>query len=102
MQAIVTKFLGPTNHRGARVTARSETLRLTVPWDDALDVEKNHAAAAAAFAHAHGWHGSWVGGGLPDTTGNAYVRASHEDIAANGSIAVAFVASEGGTAVYCR
>lgn len=48
---ITTRFLGPTNHRGARVKATSGGGRtLTVSWDYALGIHENHAAAAAALA----------------------------------------------------
>jgi len=48
---------------------------LTIPWDDALDSEANHDAAATALARKLGWldgH-SLVGGGMPDGRGNCYV-----------------------------
>jgi hypothetical protein len=78
MQAIVTKFLGPTNHRGSRVKAWCEAGSVTVSWDHAKDVGGNHDAAAEALIRKLGWdapcyRGRWVGGGLPNTTGNAYV-----------------------------
>jgi len=77
-QAITTKFLGPTNFRGSRVKATCQAGTLTVQWEDAWDVEKNHTHAAEALASRLGWIGDdsdWqlVGGGLPDGTGNAYV-----------------------------
>lgn len=64
-QAIATKFLGPTNSRGARVKASAEAGSLTVSWDYALGIEANHAAAARALALKLGWSGHWHGGGLP-------------------------------------
>ncbi len=49
-QAIVTKFLGPTNCRGSRVKATSASGHtLTVSWDHALDSDANHIAAAKAL-----------------------------------------------------
>jgi hypothetical protein len=54
---------------------RAEGLpRLFVNWDDALHTNDNHTRAAAEFASRYGWHGTWTGGGLPDSTGNCYVR----------------------------
>jgi hypothetical protein len=77
MQAIVTKFFGPTNHRGSRVKASCEARSITVEWDCALDSDGNHDAAAQALAESMGWvpphYGRLVGGGLPDGTGNCYV-----------------------------
>lgn len=71
MQAIVTKFLGPTNFKGARVKAACEAGQIVVSWDDALNVDENHDAAAHALAHKLGWdvapYGKLVGGTLPET-----------------------------------
>lgn len=74
-QAIVTKYLGPTNARGSRVKATCQAGSVTLSWDDALDSEANHHAAAQALARKLGWSGRLIGGGLPDGTGNAYVFA---------------------------
>jgi hypothetical protein len=70
-QAIVTKYLGPTNFRGSRVKATASAGSVTVSWDHALDAESNHVAAAKALAVKYGWRGEWTGGG----TENGYVFA---------------------------
>lgn len=79
MQAITTKYLGPTNHRGSRIVARCEARREVYYWDYALSAQENHDSAARKLATALGWgeetHGRLVGGGLPDGTGNCYVFA---------------------------
>lgn len=49
MFAIVTKYLGPTNHRPGRISARCGTDKLTVSWDYNLSVVDNHTAAARAL-----------------------------------------------------
>lgn len=54
-QAIQTKFLGPTNHRGMRIKARCFGGTLVIPWDDALDTANNHARAAKALSDKLGW-----------------------------------------------
>ena len=81
MQAIVTKYLGATNYRGSRVKATCEAGSLTRSWDDALDPEQNHDAAAVALADKlgwrEGWHGDMVRGCLPGGRGNAYVFRGH-------------------------
>lgn len=78
-QAIVTRFLPPTGPRGSRVTARCAAGRLTLSWDHALNSDQNHTDAALALAERLGWtypgHG-WVGGGLPDGAGYAFVLAA--------------------------
>lgn len=53
MQAITTKFHGPTDSRGSRVTARCQARRMTCGWDHALtwrDVEALRIAARADVA----------------------------------------------------
>jgi hypothetical protein len=37
-QAITTKFIGPTNHRGSRISVRCQAKRIVVGWDHALDM----------------------------------------------------------------
>jgi len=77
MQAIVTKFLGPTNVRGSRVKARADAGSLTVGWDHRLNPDANHRAAAEALVAKLGWgedaYGAIVGGSLPDNSGYAFV-----------------------------
>lgn len=55
MQAILTKYLPPTNHRGQRVAASCDARRITVPWDYALGISENHAVAARILAQRLGW-----------------------------------------------
>jgi hypothetical protein len=78
MQAIETKYIGPTDHRGARVKASAEAGSVTVPWDHALSSEANHDAAARALILKYGWHGTWVRGGRADSKGNVYVCVKRE------------------------
>jgi len=49
MQAIITKYLCPTNFKGSRITAKCDAMRITLSWDHALNPEENHIAAAAAL-----------------------------------------------------
>lgn len=85
MQAITTKYIGPTNFKGARVKASSQAGSVTVSWDHALNVDENHAAAARALASKWGWAGKWLGGALPDGKGNVYVNTGR---AFEGSFAI--------------
>ena len=55
LQAITTRYLGPTNTRGARVKATCEAGTHTVSWDYALSSFENHAAAARALVALLGW-----------------------------------------------
>ena len=67
-QAITTSYRGPTDSRGSRVIARCDAMRITVPWDHALDPQANHAAAALQLATRLGWHARnhLVGGAIAD------------------------------------
>jgi len=77
MQAIATKYFGPTNKSYARVKATAQAGSVTLSWDDSLNYERNHAAAAQALATKLGWTGPWIGGGLPGAdSGMAWVFAA--------------------------
>ena len=54
-QAIITRFHGPTNSRGSRISATAEAGRVYVECDDALSIAQNHAAAARKLAFKFGW-----------------------------------------------
>jgi len=49
MQAIITRFIGPTNTRGSRYKASCEAGTLTVSADYELDAEQNHVAVCRAL-----------------------------------------------------
>lgn len=72
-QAIVTKFLGPTNSHGSRIKASASAGSITIPWNHGLNPDANHARAARALAERYGWKGDWYCGGMPDRTGSSYV-----------------------------
>lgn len=73
-QAIVTKFLGPTNVRGSRIKAKAAAGSVIIPYDHALNIEHNHAKAAEALAIKFGWSGFYVQGGMPDDSGYCFVN----------------------------
>lgn len=70
---VKTTFHGPTNYRGARVSAErmdpkpstGKRERITIHWDHALDSSGNHEAAARALLTRFGWAAehTLVGGG---------------------------------------
>lgn len=72
-QAIVTKWLGPTNHKGSRVKATCAAGSITLAWQHAFGQEDNHLRAARALADKLEWECQLIGGGLPDNSGNCYV-----------------------------
>lgn len=66
MKAIQTKFIGPSETRGARVKAWVKGYAATVSWDRSLEAVDNHGAAARALVVKLSWNGRLVGGTLPD------------------------------------
>lgn len=78
LQAIVTKYHGPTNYRGSRISAKAEAGRVSLPYDHALDAGDNHKKAAQALADRYGWtvekgYPALVGGALPGNAGYVFV-----------------------------
>jgi hypothetical protein len=88
MQAIKTKYLGATNHRGARVKAMCNACQVTIPWSYDLGAEANHDSARKSLqlklAHEGSkkfgysymddpWLRPMVGGALPNNEGYAFV-----------------------------
>lgn len=62
-QAIETKYIGPTNHRGARIKATSGSgLTVTVEWNYAANPEENHLVAAKILCAKYGWSADLIGG----------------------------------------
>jgi hypothetical protein len=57
MQAILTKYLGPSNTRGSRIKAYAECgLSVTVPYPHQASGDRVHFAAVVAFCRRHkGW-----------------------------------------------
>ena len=86
-QAITTKYHGPTNTRGSRISATSASgTRIYVPYAYELSVDECHEQAAKALCTKLGWTGQMVagydallGGDLSwissNVTGNVYVFA---------------------------
>jgi len=55
MQAIRTRYIGPTNTRGSRIQAKCEAKTIYVSYDHALNIDGNHAAACRKLAESLGW-----------------------------------------------
>jgi hypothetical protein len=79
-QAIVTKFISPTNYRGSRIVASAAAGKITHNWDYSIGIEANHAAAAMKLVNKFGWNGNWIGGGMPNDTGYCFVDQTGADI----------------------
>ncbi len=74
-QAIVTKYLGPTNFRGSRVKATCEAGSITVPWNHGLNTGCNHAEACDALLAKLGWTGEFMG----SSVGTGFVFVYYRD-----------------------
>ena len=69
MQAIVTKYIGSTDNKSARVKAACDAGSVNVKWDNELSVERNHLWAAMKLIQKLGWvkYGDPVMGSIPAT-----------------------------------
>ncbi len=74
-QAIVTKYIGPTNLKGTRIRVKCQAKSVLIPWNHALGIEDNHTLAAQTVAESLGWleKRALAGGALPDGSGYAFV-----------------------------
>jgi hypothetical protein len=66
MQAIVTKFIGPTNTKGARIKAVASAGSVTVSFEYGMSHEERHQVAAKALCAKFGWPWDHISGSLPD------------------------------------
>lgn len=84
MQAITTKYAGPTNNRGARVLAKSWIKNKARFWQYDESLEVNHRRAAEELVDAinadrmKAGHDDYVwmiiaSGNLPDNSGSAFI-----------------------------
>ena len=71
--AVTTRYAGPTNYRGSRIIARTNSMRVTMPYRHELNASGNHAAAAQLLADKMGWSGEWRGAQLPDDSGYVFI-----------------------------
>ena len=55
LQAITTKYLSPTDTKGARIKATASAGSITLSWEYSLNTTENHAVAAHALANKFGW-----------------------------------------------
>ena len=63
MKVITTRYHGPTNTRGSRIAATDEDgNRVILTYNDALNSEPNHAAAARKLCEKMDWRGTLTGG----------------------------------------
>jgi hypothetical protein len=70
VKAIITKYHGPGNIRGARISAFDCDNRIYISYPHELDSEAAHRAAAQALCDKLKWPWTFVTGGLK----NGYVH----------------------------
>ena len=76
MQAIQTRYLCPTNTRGARIKAWADAGSVTISYPHELTGQACHRVAAQALANKFGWKSEYLGGQLP--TGDYAFVAVHD------------------------
>lgn len=80
MQAIETKYIGPTDTKGARIMARCDAKRIVRSVDHSLNIEDRHGHVASELIHILGWHGHWVCGAVPSNSmGYVFVCTQRHD-----------------------
>jgi hypothetical protein len=62
MQAIRTRYHGPTNSRGSRIIAKCDGGSIAMPYNHALNLDANHATAAQMLLDRMNWSGIYYGG----------------------------------------
>lgn len=62
MQCITTRFLGPTDIKGARIVAQCQAKRIVVDYDYGLSTEGNHINAAYILTERLNWSGELASG----------------------------------------
>jgi hypothetical protein len=62
MQAIQTKYMGPTNTKGSRIKATCAAGSVTIDYPHELTGMDCHAAAAKALVYKMGWNDPQYGG----------------------------------------
>jgi hypothetical protein len=73
MKAIITKYLPPTNTKGARIKATAHKLpSITIPYPYDLSGEHVHRAAAEKLANTYWSNPVLIAGLMPDGTGYAF------------------------------
>lgn len=78
MQAIITKYIGPTNHRGSRIKAECEAGSITIPYDYGLDDVDLHLKAVNALIKKLDWNYNVLGhGSLPRKSPHSYCFILH-------------------------
>jgi hypothetical protein len=92
-QAIVVKYLGPTNSRGSRYKATCDAGSITMDADQRYNAEENAINTALRLAHKLGWDkfSDFLGGALPGS-GYVFVAVDKRGLSEDGKAFVDYVA----------
>lgn len=84
-QAIITQYTGPSNVKGARVSARGRfatgRAAVVIAYEHAMSFEKNHRAAREEFCRRNDWREegiTWVQANISDAECVHIALDSHE------------------------
>lgn len=67
MKAIKTKYHGPTNFRGARISANAEGVKgISISYPHELNSDDAHRLACRTLCDKYSWKGETVMGGFKD------------------------------------
>jgi hypothetical protein len=87
MQAIQTKYIGPSKTKGSRIKAWCDAGSVTIPYPHEFSGMACHLQAARALQIKMGWigknYGQLIGGALPGNTGYCFVLAPIVDALGN-------------------
>lgn len=82
MQSINTKYLAPTNTRGARIKAYAsyaKELSVTIGYDYSLHTEAAHAKAAMELAQTLKWGSDWYSADSENGKGYVFVPCANHN-----------------------
>lgn len=80
LQAITTRYLGPTDRRGSRIKATSSAGSITVPVDNRWNQDDNHRQAAQALMNKFGWTAALYMGGMPNSNDRVFVQVAFRSL----------------------
>lgn len=63
--AILTKYHGPTNRKGSRISATANGNRIYIPYPHHCGPDEANLLAAERLCHKMGWRGELVAGRTP-------------------------------------
>ena len=73
-QAIITKYLPPTNHKSSRIKASCAAKSIYRTFDSELSIHENHRQACLALLKLLQWKGTYYSGGDPKSDGYFWVE----------------------------